>query len=278
MRTKRNRAFTLIELLVVIAIIAILAAILFPVFAGVRERAKAASCASNLKQIGTAFMLYVQKYDEKLPGNNPGNWDDCTLMSQKGGWSGWIGNLLWDDTKSSGVYVCPSIPSGSGANGVNRGNGNCTNDNNQNNFGIKFAWASYGYNYVSLWGKGISDMQHPADQVVLADGVSVWWDCGYFNSGGCGIWAQREIPPWLTKVNRPLQPGMQTSWVSSDNVRHVGPHGDASSFLFADQHVVQRRWDRITWGQININVLENHPDYQRSFVEVPSKTDWPGNN
>jgi prepilin-type N-terminal cleavage/methylation domain-containing protein len=60
-------AFTLIELLVVIAIIAILAAILFPVFAQAREKARQASCQSNLKQISTGFMMYVQDYDETYP-------------------------------------------------------------------------------------------------------------------------------------------------------------------------------------------------------------------
>ncbi len=64
----RLKAFTLIELLVVIAIIAILAAILFPVFARARENARRASCASNLKQMGIAVQQYVQDYDEKLPG------------------------------------------------------------------------------------------------------------------------------------------------------------------------------------------------------------------
>src|SRR6476469_4413094 len=63
---RRNTAFTLIELLVVIAIIAILAAILFPVFAQAREKARAISCMSNTKQIGTAAMMYAQDYDETL--------------------------------------------------------------------------------------------------------------------------------------------------------------------------------------------------------------------
>src|SRR6184192_2919619 len=62
-----KRAFTLIELLVVIAIIAILAAILFPVFARAREAARKTSCASNLNQIGKAMLMYTQDYDEILP-------------------------------------------------------------------------------------------------------------------------------------------------------------------------------------------------------------------
>ncbi len=63
----QGHGFTLIELLVVIAIIAILAAILFPVFARARENARKAACQSNLKQIGNALMMYVQDYDETLP-------------------------------------------------------------------------------------------------------------------------------------------------------------------------------------------------------------------
>ena len=62
-----RRGFTLIELLVVIAIIAILAAILFPVFAKAREKARSASCESNLKQISLAVLMYAQDYDEKFP-------------------------------------------------------------------------------------------------------------------------------------------------------------------------------------------------------------------
>ena len=69
---RRNRAFTLIELLVVIAIIAILAAILFPVFAQARDKARSSACLSNTKQIGTAILMYTEDYDETLPEY----WDD----------------------------------------------------------------------------------------------------------------------------------------------------------------------------------------------------------
>ena len=77
MNTKSSKpGFTLIELLVVIAIIAILAAILFPVFAQAREKARASSCTSNMKQLSTAVLMYVQDFDEGYPLGTPSYWRD----------------------------------------------------------------------------------------------------------------------------------------------------------------------------------------------------------
>lgn len=101
---RRKSGFTLIELLVVIAIIAILAAILFPVFAQAREKARQASCLSNLKQSGIAGMMYVQDYDETYPlslyinmGNNP----PCVFSFY---------NALSPYQKNSQIMLCPSAP------------------------------------------------------------------------------------------------------------------------------------------------------------------------
>jgi len=272
MRQKIARGFTLIELLVVIAIIAILAAILFPVFAGVRERAKAASCTSNLKQLGTAWMLYLQKYDERFPNANPGNWDDCTLMSQKAGWSGWMGNLLFSETKNTQVFSCPSQPRLNGTNrGPNSGANNCTDDENRNNRGIQYAWTSYGYNYVSLGGGGDSWNDHgmneliaPADMIAFADALSPWWDCGYVS--GCGVWLQREVPQFLAKAGLPQQPGMA---MGDTRIQNETPHNLTANFLFVDQHVSAKRWDQLRWKNLNQFIPANSPDYERSMILKP---------
>lgn len=92
-----KRGFTLIELLVVIAIIAILAAILLPVFAQAREKARATSCLSNLKQVGLGIIQYEQDFDETTPnGVNP-----------YGGGNGWAGQI-YTYVKNVGVFHCPS--------------------------------------------------------------------------------------------------------------------------------------------------------------------------
>ncbi len=104
----RRSGFTLIELLVVIAIIAILAAFLFPVFAQAREKARAAACLSNEKQIGLAFLQYAQDYDERLPSG--AGYSDIT-NNYRGDGSGWAAQV-YPDIKSRDLFHCPDDGTG----------------------------------------------------------------------------------------------------------------------------------------------------------------------
>ncbi len=104
---QRRNAFTLIELLVVIAIIAILAAILFPVFAQAREKARAISCLSNMNQLGLSMQMYVQDYDETFPywswWNSYSGGHGPSPNNVTSFWS----NAIYPYVKSAGVYNCP---------------------------------------------------------------------------------------------------------------------------------------------------------------------------
>jgi prepilin-type N-terminal cleavage/methylation domain-containing protein/prepilin-type processing-associated H-X9-DG protein len=114
--TKSHRGFTLIELLIVITILAILASLLFPAFARARENARRASCQSNMKQLGLAFLQYTQDYDERLPNATRGD----NGINVRGGWMFYTARDhsanaldptqggLFSYVKSNQVYVCPS--------------------------------------------------------------------------------------------------------------------------------------------------------------------------
>jgi prepilin-type N-terminal cleavage/methylation domain-containing protein/prepilin-type processing-associated H-X9-DG protein len=113
---RRAQGFTLIELLVVIAIIAILAAILFPVFAQAREKARQTSCLSNCKQIGLGLMMYAQDYDEILPASGvyPGSGGYPPFFLDANGkdayrWAFWV-MQIYPYTKNKAVFACPDGP------------------------------------------------------------------------------------------------------------------------------------------------------------------------
>ena len=103
MPNRISTGFTLIELLVVIAIIAILASILFPVFAQAREKARGISCLSNLKQLGTAYRMYMQDYDEMVVP------DYEYVNGAQNGYTQilWYPDIMNAYTKSAAVYICP---------------------------------------------------------------------------------------------------------------------------------------------------------------------------
>lgn len=167
--------FTLIELLVVIAIIAILAAILFPVFARAREAARATSCRSNLKQIGTAMRMYSQDYDEMLTTTfyyyDPG----ATVLA-------WFPDLLNPYVKNAKIWTCPSdgapylnnwkrgwLPAGTGP-------------------GYQVLYTSYGGNDAGggmPGGVAVSEavVEKPAERIAMLDsGTPELWDF----SDSCG--------------------------------------------------------------------------------------------
>src|SRR5947209_2550449 len=124
MNVRARNGFTLIELLVVIAIIAILAAILFPVFAQARESARLTSCLSNIKQLGLAWTMYAQDYDETMPlsrsvgyhdaaGN--GSPDDCAYIdpNNPGSMAKYVPRINWRGEtypyiKNKQLHRCPS--------------------------------------------------------------------------------------------------------------------------------------------------------------------------
>jgi prepilin-type N-terminal cleavage/methylation domain-containing protein/prepilin-type processing-associated H-X9-DG protein len=107
----RRQGFTLIELLVVIAIIAILAAILFPVFARAREKARQTSCLSNLKQIGLGVLSYAQDYDECLPWmfSSVASYTPDGFPGQSSTYVTWA-NQVYPYVKNTQIFQCPDLP------------------------------------------------------------------------------------------------------------------------------------------------------------------------
>jgi prepilin-type N-terminal cleavage/methylation domain-containing protein/prepilin-type processing-associated H-X9-DG protein len=224
MTTARRRAFTLIELLVVIAIIAILAAILFPVFAQARAKARQAACLSNMKQIGIGLMMYVQDYDEVLagnqttaPNNNPSGDAGYANISA-------IGFMDTDPTrvgrnwardvqpyiKNTQVYICPnSLPRSGGPGGATSNYRETTDPRGAN--------ISYLMNGV-VSTKPLASMPAPADIIYLHDYL--------FISRVCQV---RPHPDNVLVNNRPTFRQFNHEYYSM-------MHSEGGNLLYCDGH------------------------------------------
>lgn len=210
-----RKAFTLIELLVVIAIIAILASILFPVFARARENARRTSCASNLKQIALGVLQYTQDYDEKFPlyrSNTAAN----TTSSNPYGFADEIQPYL----KSTQIFQCPS-ESGAATLGTAGGPFDGQADP------TKAGYTDYGYNMMlssdasGNFDRGLSlaALTQPTLTVLSFDEApylaSTW-------NWGCYLGASCVVSPYT------VGPALNSA---------AGRHLDGENFAFTDGHV-----------------------------------------
>ncbi len=152
-----RRGFTLIELLVVIAIIAILAAILFPVFARAREKARQTSCLSNLKQIGLALQMYAQDYDDTLPRS--AMYTEPSAVLPEGGPDYWF-EQIYPYVNNAQIFACPS----ESFNGISSGGVEVTHED----------WPSgvnYTYN-LRAHELALGEVNNPAAFLVAVDGTN----------------------------------------------------------------------------------------------------------
>jgi prepilin-type N-terminal cleavage/methylation domain-containing protein/prepilin-type processing-associated H-X9-DG protein len=218
-----HKAFTLIELLVVIAIIAILAAILFPVFARAREKARQASCQSNLKQLMLGMLMYIQDYDERFPTyywgeGNSGIPNSCT----------WFGGI-YAYVKNVQLYECPSSNLG----------GHKSWAVWVNNTYPQFINATINYGYSEIIGNvgggcRITRLTAPAETLVLADCTSTWIG-GYWQSSDRAHLRRVAFARGGAPCGCPPNLTMDPAWAL---------HNGGSNCAFADGHVKWFEWSK----------------------------------
>jgi len=265
-RLSHHKGFTLIELLVVIAIIAILAAILFPVFGRARENARRASCQSNLKQIGLGLLQYSQDYDEQLNPAWIGDVDETGTPDNFPGTHRWM-DVVQPYVKSTQLFNCPSQigdqlydPS--------------LQPGTADNWRSAYRYGGYAMN-VSYWttgaprpptpifdvpdesSKSLAVMQNPASTVWVADSwrigsaTSVFWD---FQIGVGNPGEQFNL----------VRTGPQGPYFNNMGVP-VGRHLETCVVLFADGHVKAMRLDQLL--ERTANIYNNTFAYKYFTVE-----------
>lgn len=252
----RNAGFTLIELLVVISIIAIIAAILFPVFAKVREKARQTDCLSNMKQIGLAFAQYSDDYDEKQP--NGVNW------FYPGG-NGWAGQV-YAYVKSSSVFICPDDSSlGHSSYAYN---GNNTNPNTKTVDGYSVAKYSSPSKTVLLF-EVVGNHNVAPDLFTIqtddstTDGTGGISPAGWGASNGQGLkytsWVLNGAGNYFDASTLKAATGYFKNTTPADRPNFAAPtgrHTDGSNFLMADTHAKWLRGAAVTSGTTNPNASD----------------------
>ena len=233
---RRNySAFTLIELLVVIAIIAILAAILFPVFAKARAQARKASCISNMKQLATAQLMYVQDFDEKYSHWQDNNMWGSTLQPLTPGGQHydamWMAQTL-PYIKNTGVFGCPNDARDTDP--VNGGNAAGWNYAFANG---KYFLCSYGISEY-LVGQGgkyskIASITYPANTVLYTSaGGPLINDWGYCDASH--LVAQGVSRTWY--ANYSDWPPDDTTQAGYDKYNKYAQHEPGSVIAYTDGH------------------------------------------
>jgi prepilin-type N-terminal cleavage/methylation domain-containing protein/prepilin-type processing-associated H-X9-DG protein len=237
---RTHRAFTLIELLVVIAIIAILAAILFPVFAQAREKARQTSCLSNTKQMALSILMYVQDYDETFPMGIPNDWNNAWPVAVQP----YCKNLQMfrclsdpDKTYASGGGTWQGVPISYACNGVIAWNGTAN---------VNIGLMSMEQPWLGGTTRTLASAGRPADTILLAEvhnadakraAVNNTVD-GNFSSWGTGMIVMNinfgDDYPVVNAPNgdRPVATAFPGGPEGTMSTRHAG----MTNFAFADGH------------------------------------------